>query len=185
MTEDQFWDLIDQSRAKQPAACKLLQKVRAVAAKTESGDRFLSRLRVLLDALQPADVKDFKLILDRQLARAYTWELWAAAYIMMGGCSDDGFEYWRAWLISQGHAIFDAAIATPESLAAHTFGSPDEMELEELLYLAVEIFESKTGDDLYEQLPKREGPAEPTGVPWDEDTEVLRTRFPMLSAKYG
>jgi hypothetical protein len=185
MTEDQFWNLIDQSRAKPPAACKLLQKVRAAVAKANGGNQFLPRLRALLNALQPAEIKDFKIILDRQLARANTWELWAAAYIMMGGCSDDGFEYWRAWLISQGRTIFDEAIANPESLAAHNFGSPEEMELEALLYVAAEAFESKTGADLYEQLPQRNGPSEPTGEPWEEDSSVLEARFPLLWAKYG
>jgi len=185
MNEDQFWDLIERSKADQAAKPGLLKKLFGGKKHVTGNAQFLETLRALLNPFQPADVKDFKLILDRQLARAYTWELWAAAYIMMGGCSDDGFEYWRAWLISQGRAIFDAAVANPESLAAHTFGSPDEMELEELLYLPVEIFESKTGDDVYEQLPKGEGPAEPTGVPWEEDTEVLGTRFPILWAKYG
>jgi len=185
MTEDQFWDLIHQSSEKPSTGCKLLQKVRAAVAKANGGNQFLPRLRALLDALPPSETKDFKVILERQLARAYTWELWAAAYIMMGGCSDDGFEYWRAWLLSRGRTIFDAAVANPESLAAHNFGSPDEMELEALLYLAPEIFESKTGNDLYEQLPKRAGPAEPSGDPWEEDSDVLRVRFPRLWAKYG
>ncbi len=36
--------------------------------------------------------------------RAYSWPLWAAAYIMGGGCSDDGFWDFRSTLISMGLA---------------------------------------------------------------------------------
>jgi hypothetical protein len=27
---------------------------------------------------------------------------WGAAYLANGGCSDDGFDYFRGWLIGQG-----------------------------------------------------------------------------------
>jgi len=53
------------------------------------------------------------------------------------------------------------------------------------LYIAAEAFESKTGADLYEQLPKRDGASEPTGDAWDEDSDALKSRFPLLWAKYG
>jgi len=185
MTEDQFWDLIEQSRGVQPARRGFLQKLIGGGGHTSGGQSFLDKLRVLLNALQPAEVKDFKVIFDRQIARANSWGLWGAAYVIMGGCSDDGFEYWRAWLISQGREVFERAITNPESLAALNLGSPDEMELEELAYIAPEIFESKTGNDLYQELPKRDGPMEPAGEPWDEDSDALKSRFPLLWAKYG
>lgn len=185
MTEDQFWDMIERSRAGQSTQPGFLKKLFGGRKPANQNAQFLESLRTQLNAAQPADVKDFKIILGRELSRAYTWELWAAAYIMMGGCSDDGFEYWRAWLISQGRDTFNAAAGNPESLAASNFGSPDEMELEELLYLAPEIYESKTGSDLYEQLPKLNGPTEPTGDRWDEDSSVLQAKFPKLWAKYN
>lgn len=37
--------------------------------------------------------------------RAYTWELWGAAYVINGGCSDDTFEYFRAALIALGEDV--------------------------------------------------------------------------------
>jgi hypothetical protein len=36
---------------------------------------------------------------------SYNPELWCAAYIVSGGCSD-GFEYFRCWLISQGKVFY-------------------------------------------------------------------------------
>lgn len=43
-------------------------------------------------------------------------DLWAAVYAVRGGCSDDGFDYFRGWLISRGEAAVLAAIRDPESL---------------------------------------------------------------------
>jgi Protein of unknown function (DUF4240) len=50
-------------------------------------------------------------------ADSYDWGLWGAAYVIDGGCSDDGFDYFRAYLISRGRAVFEAAMADPDSLA--------------------------------------------------------------------
>lgn len=185
VTDDQFWILIEQSNGSQPARPGLLQKLLGRSQSAQTGESFLPKLRGLLTPLPPNEIKDFKVILDRQIDRAYTWDLWAAAYIMMGGCSDDGFEYWRLWLVSQGREVFDGAVANPESLAALNLGSPDDMELEALAYVAPEIFEQKTGNDLYEELPARSGPSDPVGERWEEDSEALAARFPLLSQKYG
>jgi hypothetical protein len=34
-----------------------------------------------------------------------------------GGCSNDGFEDFRGWLIVQGHEVFERMIADPDTLA--------------------------------------------------------------------
>ena len=36
---------------------------------------------------------------------SYRWDLWGAAYLANGGCSDDGFDYFRGWLIGQGRKV--------------------------------------------------------------------------------
>ena len=33
------------------------------------------------------------------------------------GCSDDGFDYFRGWLIARGRQAFDQAVADPDALA--------------------------------------------------------------------
>jgi hypothetical protein len=53
------------------------------------------------------------------MAESYRWDLWGAAYLINGGCSDDGFDYFRGWLLSQGRAIWQATLADPDSLADH------------------------------------------------------------------
>jgi len=58
---------------------------------------------------------------DEREDRAYTWELWAAAYIVGGGCSDDAFSDFRATLISMGRQTFERVIADPQSLPSLSF----------------------------------------------------------------
>lgn len=50
----------------------------------------------------------------------YRWELWAAAYLIGGGRSDDSFIDFRAGLIAQGRDWYDKAAASPDSLADHS-----------------------------------------------------------------
>ncbi|WP_257233953.1 DUF4240 domain-containing protein [Streptomyces sp. JV178] len=51
------------------------------------------------------------------LGTSYRAPLWAAAFTINGGCSDDGFDYVRGWLVLQGHEVFERAVADPDSLA--------------------------------------------------------------------
>jgi hypothetical protein len=37
-----------------------------------------------------------------------TWEHWALAYTVRGGCGDDAFDYFKAWAVSKGQPAFDA-----------------------------------------------------------------------------
>jgi hypothetical protein len=51
------------------------------------------------------------------MADSYRNLLWAAAYLINGGCSDDGFESFRCWLIVQGRTVFERSVADPDTLA--------------------------------------------------------------------
>lgn len=43
-------------------------------------------------------------------------DLWAVAYVVMGGCSDDCFTDFRKWLVTRGQAVYEAALRNPDSL---------------------------------------------------------------------
>jgi hypothetical protein len=156
-----FWDLIHRSKADTCAA-------------------HARRLQALLQPLELAEVLDFARHWDQVMIQAYRWDLWAVAFIMMGGCSDDGFEYFRGWLIAQGRAYFEAALHNPEQAAANATGDADE-ECEDILYVAAIAYEDKTG----EALPNLGVvfPAEPAGEEWDEDG--LESLYPDLCARFG
>jgi hypothetical protein len=80
----------------------------------------------------------------------YGWPLWGVAYAMNGGCSDDTFEHFRDWLITQGHRVVDAAQADPVSwslsLARESSGLTfSDMDGELASYVAPELHEELTG----------------------------------------
>jgi hypothetical protein len=67
-----------------------------------------------------SEVLDYDRIHGQLMAESYRWELWGAAYLIGGGgCSDDGFDDFRGWLLGQGRATWQAALADPDSLADH------------------------------------------------------------------
>lgn len=168
--QDRFWTLIDTSRT--PAGM--------------NNDKFLKRLAKQLKFLSPEQIVAFQVEFERTRAAAYRWNLWGAAFVIMGGCSDDMFDYFRAWLISMGRQTFDRALTDPDSLAELDLGDdPNEMcDLELLLSAADEVYEKKTGRALYGDLPQKP-PAggSPQGKEWDEDE--LGTLMPRLGAKFG
>lgn len=151
-----FWALIDASRGAGAGDIEA-----QVAALTDA-----------LAKLPPDAIIAFDGIFRDHLARAYRWDLWAAAYIINGGCSDDGFEYFRSWLIVQGEQVFNAALADPETLVDRA--EPDA-EGEGMLHAASEAFDACVGA----KLPLTSAhPPEPAGERWSEDE--LPRRFPRL-----
>jgi hypothetical protein len=113
---------------------------------------------------------------------SYSWNLWGAAYLMNGGCSDDGFDYFRAWLLAQGRDTFEKALADPDTLAA--LENP-EGELEEFMYLAPQAYEDKTREQMPDsvfQVATR--PKLGEGWDFDDDAE-MKDRYPKLFAKYA
>jgi hypothetical protein len=135
-----------------------------------------------LDELPPSDLADFEIHHATQYARSYDWGLWGAAYIIFGGCSDDGFDYFRAWLVSRGREIYERALSDPESLAdVDLTGSEDgEAWMSPTMY----VVHRRTGAYGYvaqDRHPPR--PEEPTGEDWDE--QDLDSRFPRLWAAFG
>jgi hypothetical protein len=49
----------------------------------------------------------------------HRYDLWAAAYLIEGWWSDDGFMDFREGLISPGRHWYERALADPDSLAGH------------------------------------------------------------------
>jgi hypothetical protein len=140
---------------------------------------FLDRVREVLELLAPEEVIGFDAVQDELMAVSYRRDLWAAAYIINGGCSDDEFDYFRAWLIAQGRAVFERAVADPATLETAIVIDPAwDAELEDFLYLPSSVYEERFG----EELPERPRPAwELTGPEWDEDS--IYEMFPKLMEK--
>ena len=102
MTYDQFWQIIADACQYDPSSAE------------EWGVRLIEELSRL-----PADnIVAWNYIFDEVAARAYRTDLLAAAYLINGGASDDGFCYFRCWLIGMGRNIHNNAINDPDSLSA-------------------------------------------------------------------
>ncbi|MGW9206325.1 DUF4240 domain-containing protein [Embleya sp. NPDC055664] len=56
----------------------------------------------ILAAHPPERVLDYDDRFREAREALYLWDLWAAAYLIGGGCSDDAFMDFRAGLIAQG-----------------------------------------------------------------------------------
>lgn len=144
-------------------------------------------LEGLLGALPPADITAFQAHFDHRLAESYRWDLWAAADIIMAGCGDDSFDYFRAWLIGQGEETFRAVLEDPDALAEFADQDPELFDNEALLYAAANAYLQKTGQNLEDAY--RTPPAvlkaleEPAGTQIDEDD--AESRFPKIFAAFA
>jgi hypothetical protein len=124
------------------------------------------------------------------MADSYRVDLWGAAYLINGGCSDDGYEYFRGWLIAQGRATFERIVADPDALAdlpdirvAAAFGR-DDVECESALGIADDAHLVATGHHLPPGSFTIRHPV--LAFDWDfEDNVEARRRLPRLMQLRG
>ena len=100
--------------------------------------------------------------------------MWCAGYIMNGGCSDDGFEYFRCWVISRGRDTFYNAKTNPDYLVKEVVEGTDFYDFESFWYVALEAFKRKTGKDLYDYIDNENFKTNESAYPqfefnWRED----------------
>jgi hypothetical protein len=176
MTLDEFWDHIRATKRKDP-------------------DAHQERLVKRLAKLPPEEILDFGHWWWIVRCEAYNWNLWGAAYIINGGCSDDGFDYFRNWLVMKGRDVFQAAVTNPDTLAGVVDPEDDFTELEgepatDAWFLATG---RKGNDKDYQALSAaeraRHGELQELpdlGDDWDfDDDEEMKKRFPRLWALYN
>lgn len=100
-------------------------------------------------------------------------------YIINGGCSDDGFDYFRGWLVAQGKDFFEQVLQEPARAARRV--RDENAECEDILYAAPEAYENKTGTEM--PMPPIELPPEPSGERWHEDD--LERLYPRLWKRFS
>ncbi len=174
MTLDGFWEHIQKCKRKDPEA-------------------HAERLEARLSKLKPDDILDFGHWWHRMMCEAYNRNLWGAAYLINGGCSNDGFEYFCRWLILRGRDVFQAAVTDPDTLAALRV-EPDEAECEcyptlVAWFAATKTKENDAGYDAYNAAEQARHPGRrpypDLGDGWDFDDDAeMRKRLPRLSALY-
>ncbi|HKB01291.1 MAG TPA: DUF4240 domain-containing protein [Gemmataceae bacterium] len=171
MDYPQFWHLVDATRGQPDRAEKLAR---------------------LLEPCAAGDIVRFRLLYDDLMHAANTVDLWGAAHTINGGCSDDGFYYFREGLIELGRPVFEAAVKDPDSLADLTAPGERVHESEGLGNAPLMAWVAKTGgteEAFYEAVDGADertdrGDAE-TGEWWDfADHAEVRHRLPRLAAKH-
>ena len=175
MNESDFWKLIERSRE---AATR--------GGLDGSQERQVARLEKLLDPLPAEEIIEFRNFLYRFMDRAFTWDLLAVSTIIGQGCSDDYFDYFRAWLVSMGQEVYERVLKDPEAVdEVRKMPGVEDIFFELITYVPGRVYEEKTGrrppvppstDEL--------GGGELLGTPWSTDAE-LRDRFPRLFEKYA
>ncbi|MCL2423837.1 MAG: DUF4240 domain-containing protein [Micrococcales bacterium] len=180
MEIDAFWAVID--RARTPAH--------------DMADSLVAELAQLTDE----QVVRWDQIFDVYQELSYRSKLWAAANLIEDECSDDGFDYFRAWLICQGRDVFFAAVADPDSLAPVVEHTRDDCcEDGNLLSVARYAWTRKSPgrdeaawfaldpdplpDDLLMQITSQIRYADDIDTDWDDDD--LDDLLPRLAAVVG
>jgi hypothetical protein len=143
-------------------------------------DRKCELLEAELRRLRLDEVQTFHRYFDECVDRAYTWELWAAAYIIGGGCSDDKFSDFRATLISMGRRTFERALADPESLADIDYDA-ETARYEGYQYGPTTVERELGGAQ--RRVRYQPHPRKPSGKEWNEDD--VAELYPKLAKKYG
>ena len=105
-----------------------------------------------ISRLTPKEMIGFRLRTDKFLYDTYNSEMWCAGYIMNGGCSDDGFEYFRNWIISRGKDVYYKAKENPDNLISEVVKGTAFYDFESFWYVALEAFNRKTGKNLYDYI---------------------------------
>ena len=155
MIIDEFWAIIEKGRG------------------AEAPEEFVQEA---LKKLEPDEIASYEDHFTELFVKAYRWDPWGAAYIMQGGCSDDGFTDFRYGLIALGREVYEKALKDPRSLA--DLGM-DEIGNESFGYAASTAHEAKAG----KEMPGTEirQPADPIGEEWDfDDEDENKKRFPKL-----
>ncbi|WP_299368024.1 DUF4240 domain-containing protein [Winogradskyella sp.] len=174
LDEDIFWYIVDKSV-------------------TESNSQE-EQEKILINEITKLPLKDiigFRLRTDKLLFDTYNSEMWCAGYLMNQGCSDDGFEYFRNWIISRGKETYYNAETNPDSLISQiehkAYGF---YEFEGFWYVALEAFKTKTGQELYDYIDydnfkTREGNYPNFEFTWKEkEPESMKAICPKLYKEF-
>jgi len=163
MTEEQFWNLIDQAREGSSVSASPL------------------RLHEHLSRLSDDDVLGFGHMFYEKLCDLNQWRLWAAGYVIAGGMCDDSFHYFRSWILGKGRDVFEVAMKAPDELGQ--FVDSNEVDNELLEYAAVNVLEQRAIEEDPRDRSNRRADDQPAGEPFEED--IVAATVPKLSALFG
>ncbi|WP_458244717.1 DUF4240 domain-containing protein [Streptomyces sp. MAI_2237] len=181
---DRFWDLIESARS----------------SAAVSGVPFATSLVDSLAARPAQEILEYAERFDEAQDALYRWDVWAAAYLIGGGCSDDSFMDFRAGIIAAGRDWYERTALAPDSLAGHPSvleAAPahrdEALFYEDVNYAAVDAFARLTGDreafyEAWAEYRPADGESrqdQDMGEDFDfDDAPEMRRRLPRLARLY-
>jgi hypothetical protein len=187
--QDEFWTLME-------SAVTAAEGNRDGEEEDDFGEAIAQELVSRLARLDTASVLSFDDYLGRATSVLHRWDVWAAAYLINGGCGDDSFIDFKAGVVTLGREWHQRVVANPDSLADHpavqevaTGRDTDFLFPEPVNYAAGEAFEQITGDhDAYNDAASQEGyesESSDMGENFDfDDPEQMRRRLPRLAEMF-
>ncbi|MFE9765996.1 DUF4240 domain-containing protein [Streptomyces sp. NPDC005808] len=174
MNKEQFWTLIEKAREHVPD--------------TRDGSDIADCASALLARRSAQEIIAAQQTLWDLMADSYQSPLWAAAYVVNGGCSDDGFDYFRGWLIAQGRTTFERVLTAPDALAElpHVRAAAAEgidLDCEDMLHIAWNAHQKATGQELPADAFTIQYPDLDSAWNFNfDDREEMARRLPALTA---
>lgn len=173
MKDSDFWTLIDEAKPQ---------------SHIFSTEEHFASCKERLESLSDKNLVDFQVQVNKRFRRAYKWDLWAAAFIINSGCSDDQFIDFIHGLIFQGLQAYENAVKNADSIA-NLENARALIEYELVAALPYEIFTERNGSDdidffdLVEEIYDPGSLDAPKGRAW-KDEEALKSRLPLLSRRF-
>ncbi len=160
MTLDVFWQIID---------------------KVKCSDDLVIGLEIMLWNLSKQELIAFNEHFRFAHYKANTWDIWGAAYLINGGCSDDGFIDFRNGLILLGKEIYNATLENADNLIHANI--THDIRNEDAGFLAMDLFEEKYGFEM--PTNDEPWPEYSMGENWDFDNyDENKKRLPRLTSRY-
>jgi hypothetical protein len=173
LNEDLFWDIVEKS-----------------LKNTNNQNDQENLLIKEIEKLSPKQIVGFRLFTDKLLYDSYKADIWCAAYLIEGGCSDDSFEYFRCWLISRGRKTYHETMINPDYLIKELKSGDEFYEFEGFWFVALSAFRNKTGKELYnfidyDKFQTHEGNYPRIEETWKEDDpESMKKICPKLFGRF-
>ncbi len=179
MKEDVFWQIIG-----------FTQPVEDVK------EQQAAALELILSRLPANDILAFDMTLHILQNKARDWNIWAVAFISMGGCSDDCFSYFQSWLVSRGQKTYLQTLHNPDNLA-DILAKKDRkqlgiLEFGQFAYVPHQVWQQKTGqppsssnNSYFQALRSKAKFSGMTGTAFKENPDYLASHFPKTWKLFG
>jgi len=175
LSERRFWNVISRS----------LDGTDSVGLRMETQEQSIERE---LERLSRDEHTGFLGHLYSRFHKSYRNDLWAVAFTVMKGCSEDCFIDFRMWFVMRGRSVYNAGLRNPDFLCPE-FDKIPEDDIPLWDYGFSEHFDRRFGDGAHSiAYAKFKFPPEKLADPenkWTSDDEsTIRKLCPIVFEKY-